>query len=163
MVQVLLVRHGAAIDGAAAPSDAERWLLPDGRRRVREVARVLAARGVGATHLYTSPLVRAVQTAEILAAALEPEAVVVHPPLAGGTTAGALAPVERAQDGETVVLVGHEPLLRAMAARLTGFDHFPGLRPGAVCAIGWRDGTGSFRWMIDPRTLAVIDTLDGVD
>lgn len=163
-MRVVLVRHGEAVDGHQAGSDAVRYLTAAGRRTVRQVGGALAERGIVPTRIYTSPLVRAVQTAEILAGAADLDGPVeVWPPLAGGTTAQALEILETGvadQPSETVVLVGHEPSMRTMAGHLTGLGRFPGFRTAGACVIDYDAGRGAFQWVLDPKTLAVIDTVD---
>jgi phosphohistidine phosphatase SixA len=72
----------------------------------------------------------------------------------------ALGALERANDEEAVALVGHEPLIRAMAAHLIGYSKFPGFRAGAACLVQIREGTGAFQWLLDPKTMSRVDTLD---
>lgn len=160
-MRVVLVRHGEAVDTHAVSSDAVRYLTARGRRAVRQVGAALVEHGVSLTRIYTSPLVRAVQTAEILAGAVGLEGPVeVWAPLAGGTTAHALAALDHALEDDVVALVGHEPSIRTMAAHLTGFARFPGFRTGGACIVDWRGDAGSFQWALDPKTLARIDVLD---
>jgi phosphohistidine phosphatase len=67
-----LMRHGIAIDreDPKCPSDPERYLTKKGMAKTRAVAQGLRALGVKPDAMLTSPYVRAVQTAEIAAAAL---------------------------------------------------------------------------------------------
>jgi phosphohistidine phosphatase len=69
MMRLYLIRHGIAIDRAEpkCPPDPERPLTPRGRRRTRASAEGLRALGVEPDALLSSPLVRAMQTAEIFA------------------------------------------------------------------------------------------------
>ena len=66
-MRVTLIRHAEA--GDDAPRDESRALTVRGRADARRLGRALARRGVRFTLIVTSPLVRAVQTAEIVAAA----------------------------------------------------------------------------------------------
>ena len=71
-MQLYLVRHGIAVDGGEAMPDGSRGLTDKGRRRFHRTARAFGKLGHKLDLILTSPLVRAVQTAEILAgAALE--------------------------------------------------------------------------------------------
>src|SRR5579863_6425344 len=63
------MRHGPAEDQSTSGRDADRALTPSGRERVRGVARTLVTLEEAPLHIVTSPLVRALQTAEIVAAA----------------------------------------------------------------------------------------------
>jgi phosphohistidine phosphatase len=165
-MRILLVRHGPAVDPYAAPTDETRWLTDEGRRRVRLVARALADAGLRFTRIYTSPLVRTVQTAELLAAA-QPGfdgPIEVHRPLAPehGSTAQALAPLDRAGEDDVLALVTHEPKVRILAGHLTGLASFPAFRTAAACLVV-HDGTrGRFEWMMDPESGELARTVEAV-
>lgn len=126
-----LVRHGKA---AAGPNDAQRPLTPDGVDEMRRVARRLAKLSIGFDATLTSPLVRARETAEVLAAAgiagVVEECAALAP---GGTLDDALARIAHhaARGAGRVALVGHEPTLSGWAARLAG---------GPACAIELKKG-----------------------
>jgi phosphohistidine phosphatase len=64
-MELYLLRHGIAEDGAPGQPDEERKLTPEGRKKLREVLRVASASNVAPTLILSSPLVRAMQTAEI--------------------------------------------------------------------------------------------------
>ncbi|HEV2385964.1 MAG TPA: histidine phosphatase family protein [Candidatus Acidoferrales bacterium] len=68
-----LVRHGVAVphDDPSCPPDPERPLTPKGFARTKEAARGLAELGVHPRVMVTSPLLRAVQTAEIFCEVLD--------------------------------------------------------------------------------------------
>src|SRR5215469_4808978 len=67
--ELCLMRHGIAVmrTGIAGLDDAKRPLTPDGRARMKAIARGLRAAGFVPSWIVTSPLVRAQQTAEIVA------------------------------------------------------------------------------------------------
>ena len=70
--ELYLIRHGVAEErGDAWPDDAKRPLTEDGMSRLRKAARGLARLGVAFDVVLTSPLVRARQTAEIVAGGLD--------------------------------------------------------------------------------------------
>jgi phosphohistidine phosphatase len=155
-VKVVLIRHGEASD-AGGDSDAVRYLTRQGRDSSRAVAEQLSGRSLAPTQIYTSPLVRAVQTAEILAHAVEhPGPVLVHERLVpgGGTMAQVLAVLERHAEDDIVAFVTHEPLVRALAGHLSGLGGaFPGFRTSGAAVIELRDGAGMLAGRIDPNTL----------
>lgn len=166
-MRVVLVRHGQAVDGSSELPDADRFLTSKGRRVTRDVARLLAEHDVKPTRIVTSPLVRAVQTAEIIAEAHGYEgAITVWRPLVpdGTSVLKALRPLDDAIEQDTVALVGHEPLMRSMAAHLLGLSMFPGFKKSAVCLIKRKaGGTGAFRWMLVPRTMTLVETIDDLE
>ncbi len=123
MTDLFLFRHAAAgpadladLDRFGADgADARRGLTRRGRRRFRRFARALGDDGVRFDLLLHSPWRRAVETAELLT------------PLTTGRTevtgALAMAPgpeLDAALTGTGVAVVGHEPWLSALLARLTG-------------------------------------------
>ncbi len=114
------MRHGQAVDAYAAASDGQRHLTALGRRQSAEVALAMAARDLVPTHVYTSPLVRAVQTAEAVSHTLRLEvAIPAHAPLVpGGTTAKALSILEAHAPDDRVLLVSHEPTVRVLGGFL---------------------------------------------
>jgi phosphohistidine phosphatase len=162
-MRVLIVRHGEAVDPYEAGSDAQRWLTDHGRRTVRSVAEVLAEERVRFDHVFVSPLVRAVQTAEILAAPSGFEGpLVVWSALAGGMTAEALSSLARVDAEATIALVGHEPLAREMTAHLTGIPDYPGFRTGGVSVVEVASGKGRFAWAVDPKAMRRVERIDEI-
>ena len=153
-MDLYLVRHGEARSG---PDDDARPLSERGRRDVERVARALARAGVRVASIRHSGKLRARQTAEILARALD---------LPGGETEMAgLAPdddpvVVREALGsaaEPTMLVGHLPHLNRLSALLLAAEpgeEGPPLRPGEVVSLrtegrGWR-----LRWSMTPEAVS---------
>lgn len=154
-MRVVLLRHGKAVDGA--PTDGLRWLTAEGRAQVQDVGAAFTEAGLRFTDVRTSPLVRAVQTAEIIAAATGYRGEVrVHPTLAPdeGTTAQALAPLDAVDADAALLLVGHEPRVRLMAGNLLGLPGFPSFRTASACLLELVAGGSGARFigMLDPAT-----------
>jgi len=121
-MQILLMRHGAAVGYGAVDRDEDRWLTAEGRAAVQRHARLLREAGLALDIVWTSPLVRAVQTAELLSDVLGCPNVRTHSAMAPdrGSVDEALAPVAAGGDSEVIALVGHEPKIRALSQRLGG-------------------------------------------
>lgn len=138
---VYLCRHGEAVDGTELLHDESRYLTSNGRVGVAAVGRGLREHGDVPDLILTSPLVRAVQTAELLAQAVDyRRAVEVMGPLAPGGALGDVLEELSLLDAETkVFLVGHEPQMSSWAAQLLGR---PGLgrafHKGAVARLDWQ-------------------------
>ncbi|MDH3200312.1 MAG: histidine phosphatase family protein [Myxococcales bacterium] len=156
-MRILLVRHGAAVETTSAPTDHLRWLTDAGRRSMTGVGKALARLDLRYSCIYTSPLVRAVQTAEILAItqAEFTGPIEVYTPLSSdeGTTAQALEPLEHAADDDLIVMVTHMPKIEILAGHLCQMQRFGSFRTGSACLIRIEHGKGSFQWMLDPETL----------
>jgi len=160
MVTLLLVRHAIAEPGGEAwPDDAARPLSTKGGERMRDIATRLRAIDETATVILTSPLARAVETAQILAGAWTPSpAVEVLEALGPGHTPAALAGAVTAFEGVArVALVGHEPDLGQFAAWLTGARHPLPFKKGGVARIDVATLTalreGQLIWFATPKIL----------
>jgi len=145
-MDIILFRHGHAIDdtGSSSLGDAGRWLSGKGRERTREVAKKLAAsKKKRPVEIWTSPLVRAVQTAEIAAeAAGLTDAVHVREELSPGRDPADVVRALAEYSGPgPLALVGHEPSLSILAATLLGERSFPTLKKSGVVGLGW-EGKG---------------------
>ena len=153
-MDVLLIRHAKALDKERPLDDAHRSLTARGRRDALEVGRALADAGVKLDALVTSPLVRAVETAELVAVGLGfDEALEVAPELATGRHPQSVVEevlLPRA-DLDAVALVGHEPQLGALLAALLHAPA-PGLAKAAAVRLAW-DGPeepARFKWVVRP-------------
>jgi phosphohistidine phosphatase len=163
MSELYLVRHGMAEErGEAWPDDAKRPLTQDGMSKLRKCARALKELGVVVDVIVTSPLVRTRQTAEVIAAGLDPHPhIVTADSLApGGTVAAALSDLEKQAKRERIALVGHEPGIGELAARLVGTRHPIPFKKGAICRIDVEglppSGPGDLRWFLTPRIMRAI-------
>lgn len=162
------MRHGIAlpIDDPSVAHDADRPLSAKGVKRMRKAAKGVRQLNIPLDCILTSPLPRARQTAEIVAAelvmddrleeisGLAPESTVDH--LLFGLT--------RYQDREHLLLVGHEPLLGHFAAHaLTGRQPATinfAFKKGSLCRIeiGGLPITapGVLHWLLTPKQLRML-------
>ena len=108
-----MIRHAEAESGEP---DELRRLSPEGREQARELGKRLAAEGVRPDAILTSPLLRARETSEALAAEIGAESESSEALAPGATAAGVRAAVEGR--GETVLVVGHQPDCGQIAAEL---------------------------------------------
>ena len=126
-MRLYVMRHGPAEDRAPSGRDADRKLTGDGRARVRRVAEELRDDLAGAPpRVLASPLLRARETAEIVAELLGSAAPEIRDELALDADLPLRLVAELAAVGEDVLLVGHAPrvdhLVRVLAP---GPDHRP--------------------------------------
>lgn len=159
-IQLYLIRHGVAEErGEAWPDDTKRPLTNEGTAKLRRAARGLDRLGVVFDIVLASPLVRARQTAEVIAGELDPRAnVVIAEALApGGTFQALMADLEKHNRRARIALVGHEPGLGELAARLVGTRHSIEFKKGAVCRIDVDQlppsAPGDLRWLLTPKIL----------
>jgi phosphohistidine phosphatase len=158
--ELYLIRHGLAAErGDAWPDDSKRPLTDEGISRLRKSARGLARAGVAFDVILTSPLVRARQTAEAIAGALEarPPVVTVESLSPGGQYQAVLTDLEKQARRTRIAMVGHEPGIGELAARLAGSRHAIEFKKGAICRIDV-DGLpltepGALRWFLTPKIM----------
>jgi phosphohistidine phosphatase len=164
-MNLYLMRHGIAVtaDQPGIESDSERPLTQKGLKRMRRAARGLRRLGISFDALLTSPLVRAHQTAEIVADTLGLEAQLEEiPELAPQSSVDHLiSRLTRFQDKEHILLVGHNPLLSHAASFLIAGKKEISLeielKKGGLCRIeidGLPPGTpGTLHWLLTPKQL----------
>jgi phosphohistidine phosphatase len=161
-MKVLLIRHASAVpSGTPGIADDARPLTPRGQERFRVAAQGLARVAHRPDVLLTSPLPRARATAEITARAfgrLEPT---VEPALAHGSVIEVVGVLSRQPPDFTVAVVGHEPMLSSLLARLLGAssgDGFAFKKGGAalVDLPGGPRASGRLVWLIKPRILRAL-------
>jgi phosphohistidine phosphatase len=117
-VQLFLVRHAEAVDETLTLRDPYRHLTTRGREQARALGDRLRWHDCVPTRIWASPLVRAVQTAELVATGLACETPVeIIPDLAPDGNARDVHQAVRAlPDDVAVMLVGHEPALSAIGS-----------------------------------------------
>ena len=134
-MRIYLVRHGDAVPEEDAGSDRDRWLSARGRESALVLGRLLREHAVVPDMILSSPLPRAVQTAELLATSLDYLGIVsslrslepsAHPRVAATAISAA---------GGAVIAVSHEPAISAIGAYLLGLSAFPQFRTAQCCAI----------------------------
>jgi phosphohistidine phosphatase len=161
--ELYLIRHGIAEErGEAWPDDTKRPLTDRGISRLKKSVQGLERLGVVIDVVLTSPLVRARQTAEIVADGFSPKPplVAVDSLAPGGTLQSVLADLEKQARRPRVALVGHEPGIGELAGRLTGSCRPLEFKKGAVCRIDLESaaqgGSATLRWFATPRMLRLL-------
>ena len=164
-IELYLIRHGLAADpDDEHPDDAKRPLTPEGVSRLRREAKGLQALGVTFDQILTSPLVRARQTAEVFAQAQDEKVPVaqVEALAPGGTPAQVVHALAEYARRKAIALVGHEPNLGELAAKLLGTRAPVPFKKGAICCIEFdalppaRPGT--LAWFATPKMLRKLGT-----
>jgi phosphohistidine phosphatase len=156
-MRLYFVRHAEAIERSGTTPDANRYLTPKGRTAFRKIVRRARKAGIAPGVIFTSPLLRAVQTAEILAERLKHDGpVVVAKELSPGFDLKALRLLLAGAGNPTeAAFVGHEPDLGALAATLLARPGGFPLRKGAVLAldvdVGIPKGAATFLWRTDGK------------
>jgi phosphohistidine phosphatase len=163
VLELYLVRHAIAAErGDEYPDDSKRPLTSQGMSRFRREAKALDGLGVSVALILTSPLARTRQTAEILAESVKskPSIVATDALAPGGTAAAVIQEVGKHARKGNVALVGHEPNMGELAARLLGTRRAVEFKKGAICRIDVAalppTRPGRLIWFATPRMLRVM-------
>jgi phosphohistidine phosphatase len=161
-MKLYIVRHGIAVPhGSLGISEGDRPLTPEGIDKMKKAAEGLRALGVVPEMVLSSPLPRALQTAEIVVAACGKK---VHlkllPALApGGNRAEIFRELGAHANLESFMLVGHQPSLGEIAGEIAWgtADHYVELKKGGACALELERirpvPRGNLIWLITPSIL----------
>lgn len=121
-MHVYLLRHGLAEEERSGVNDAERALTVDGRRKLRHVLASVAEAGAKPTLILSSPLKRAMQSAEIAGAALGYSGEVLQTKvlLPGSSPEQVWNEIRLHRSEQGILLVGHNPLFDSLGPYLLG-------------------------------------------
>jgi len=138
-MKLYIVRHAIATErGAAELADEDRPLTEEGIEKMKLNAAGLRKLGAKPDLILSSPLVRARQTAAILADAFSKRKVTVTPALSpSGTIEEVYAEIRQHSKCEALMLVGHQPSLGELAGAVAwgSSEHYLELRKGGACAV----------------------------
>lgn len=158
-MKLYVMRHGPAEDQALDGMDSSRALTAAGRERTRIVGKRLFELGESPRAIVSSPLVRALQTAEIVYGVSPTETPVeANTALAPRGPAHDFARYCASQGGKRLMVVGHEPDLSLLVAQLTGEPlPFGFMKAMVVCvAVPNEGGPARVRFALDPKTLELL-------
>ena len=160
-MRLYLVRHGLAVDrlDPKCPTDAKRTLTPEGVKKTRKAMRGLKAMGVKPEAMFTSPYLRAVETAEIAADELGFPLDKIHSTesLKPGATPSELFKELAKLRADEVMCFGHAPHLDlAIGYALGGRSAVTELKKAGVACLELQKvtaGGGVLVWLMAPKTL----------
>jgi phosphohistidine phosphatase len=160
-MQVYLLRHGIAEESRSTKADANRELTPDGRRKLKDTLRAAAAADVRPTLVLTSPLVRAIQTAEIASSVLNYKQEILRTKalLPGSSPEQVWEEVRVHREEAELMLVGHDPLFTRLTGYLLGTPELHvDFKKGAILRIDFDNfgprPKGLLRWFLVSKLAA---------
>lgn len=157
-MEIYLLRHAIAEERSASGRDGDRQLTDEGRQKLRKVMKRAAGAGVEPSLILSSPLIRAVQTAEIAAEVLHyaGKIVKVDSLTPDSSPRDVWEEIRTRKDEPAILLAGHEPLYSATTAYLLGSTRSmvdfrkAGLVRIDVQGFGATPG-GVLQWMLTPK------------
>jgi phosphohistidine phosphatase len=161
-MEIYVVRHGIAIDreDPKCPPDPERYLTEEGIEKTKRVAAAVAGLSATPDLLLSSPYVRATQTAEIFAAALDyPKQKIRHTDalLPGAEPTLFFRELAKDKQTSTLFVFGHAPQLDDLiAAALGSKHHITSLKKAGVALIELKrvsPPSGQLIWLATPKVL----------
>ena len=163
-----MIRHAIAepLGTADQFSDENRSLTEEGRDRMRDVVKGLKKLGVQLDLILTSPLVRAVQTAEIVAHSLGMNKKEIRQTTAlspGATVEQLFAEIKNGKGVESIAVVGHQPDLGHLISKIVQSDAGVlsiQLKKGGICCINISETVPTLRgdliWFLTPKQLRML-------
>ncbi len=161
MKRLVMVRHAKSTWDEAYVSDFERPLNKRGRKDAPLIGRILKEQNIEVAYIRSSPAVRALTTARLLAEELSyPLAEIVADDTMYGASAVTLQSIVRQipDQVQEAMIVGHNPGMHMLAEALVGFEESNLPTCGVVCAEfpveRWADvapGTGRMKFYEYPK------------
>jgi phosphohistidine phosphatase len=158
-MRIFILRHAIAEDTAKG-GDSQRALSEEGRKKMRDAAAGFARLELKIDVIYSSPLVRAVQTAEILAKSIGyTSKIETMQELSPGNSPQSVSDRLRSlKKSGSIVLSGHEPNCSELAGYLLGGAQIE-FKKGAICLIETEsatEGSGTLIWHLSPQALRLL-------
>jgi len=151
-----LIRHAQAVEQSKTLPDQLRYLTKHGRSTVKKLRSKIVQNGPEPCVIITSPFVRAVQTAEILAEKVQQNDLVIASRFLQPDTdrQQLIKYLKTHKNTECVMVVGHEPLLSLLVTELLGqTDETIHFKKGACVALNVHFDNNkktSFLWYMAP-------------
>lgn len=134
ILEIILLRHGIAENRAKDGTDYNRALTGEGKEKLQK--RLPHLKGLltykDQVEIWSSPLLRAKETAQILADSLNTDKIFYYDFIGEGDFDNFLMSVVKEKEEKTIFVVGHEPYLGEWAYELT--DQSIGFKKGAAAA-----------------------------
>lgn len=154
---LVLLRHGIAEDPVEGRADEERVLTSEGHARMKQIAKGLERAFPKALAIYSSPLVRATQTALWVSKGYRQRVKVnTVEALRPGASTAEFRDFINGLGERRVIIVGHEPNLSTNMMALIGLQSRRSveLQKGGGYGVRLRgDGTAALEWLLSPRIL----------
>lgn len=160
---VYIVRHAIAVarESLTVVDDAARELTDKGIERMRQNVAALKTLDVRIDAIWSSPLLRARQTADLLVdlPSFKGDVRIVEALAPGGDLPGLVAELGRFQGDGGVAVVGHEPDLGELATLLVSgrSEYAVRFKKGGVACVDVEDGTeplrGELAWLLTPKQM----------
>ncbi len=160
-MNVFFIRHAEAIDyeTETVKSDEYRYITEEGRKETRKAAKILRKEMKHVNKFFSSPLIRAVQTAELFAAMIKFKgSIEIVNELQNEYTTGSVQDLIRRNSGlDSIALVGHEPKMSVLIRIMSDKKSFSDFSKSGVCLVELKGAeSGKLIWYFDPEKMDFI-------
>ena len=162
-MKLYFVRHGEAED--LAPTDHSRELTERGKERINKSAQVLKRLGINPKAIYSSPRIRAKQTAQIIADALDMEISITEEVNFGFDSSNIKTLIKKFNSNDEIMFVGHNPDMSQIVHKMAGAS--VSMKKGGfarIDVINHKTRRGDLVWLIAPKVFDALydqpETLD---
>jgi phosphohistidine phosphatase len=159
-MQIYLLRHGIASDGAPGKPDTERALTGEGKKELRALLQLVHKAGVNPALILSSPYRRAMESARIAESELECKGGILesHALIPSGDAAEAWQEIRLHKEARSILLASHEPLMGLLLGYLLGGLNLQvDFKKGALARVDVDSlpvhPRGILKWMIHPKML----------
>ena len=156
-MEIYLLRHGIAEDAKPGQSDASRALTEEGREKLARVLRRAGKAGMSPSLILSSPLRRAIETAEVAAQTLEYGGKIVqtHALVPEASPADIWDELRERREETSILLASHEPLMSSLASFLLRSPALQvDMKKAALvrvdCDRFGSEPSGVLKWMLTP-------------
>ena len=162
-MEIYVLRHGIAVERGTPgyKKDNDRPLTKEGEEKMRQIAEAMLAMGLKFDLILSSPLVRAEQTAKIVAGEFDEEVTFTDFLSPAGNTLELIREIND-EKPQCVLLVGHEPDLSRLTSLLVtgGTDAWIELKKGGLCKLTTDKLTfgqcAMLNWLLTPKQLRAL-------
>ena len=158
-MRLYFLRHGIAED--LSSSDFARELTKRGRKRLANAAAVIKRLGIQPAAIFSSPRLRSLQTAQIVAAELEVDVTVSEAVNFGFDLSDVQSLTRDLGAADDVMFVGHNPDMSELVNELTGSD--VAMKKGGLARVdifGRAAARGELVWLIAPKVFDALSRQD---
>lgn len=163
-MKIFFIRHAEAIEyeTPSVLSDEYRYITPNGRKTTKEVIGKIKEMFSGLEIIFTSPLIRAVQTAEIVADELKfgGEVEIANELKNESITSSIQELIKNTSESNNIIaFVGHEPKMSFLLKLFTGLAelNFDFKKSGvALVEFDLKSGSGKLEWYFDPESMEFV-------
>ncbi|WP_048194311.1 phosphohistidine phosphatase SixA [Candidatus Nitrosotenuis uzonensis] len=160
-MNIFILRHGDANTSTKVMDDFKRPISDVGVKESEYIAKMLSVFGIMFDRVFSSPLTRAKQTAEIAIKSQKVRIVEVNELKPEGNVEQIAKILSEQKENSTILLVGHSPLLVDLICYITGSVHGSvSLKTGGIAKIKTSSLrprlSGNLEWLLTPKVIRKI-------